>query len=153
MEPSRSDRPPDDDIHGRRFLERILPELLKRAVETGVGKIAEGPESLRTFVGDLKLPKEIASYVLLQIEQTRKGLVRAVASELRRFLQRRSLGDELARALGQIAVEIKTEIRFVPGASKPGIRSTVEVKSEGEPTSDSPEEQPSKPPSTPPPSP
>jgi hypothetical protein len=114
MDSSRNDRPSDDETQGRRLFEGAVPELIKRVIETGIGKIAEGPESLRSFVSDLKLPKEIANYLLLQIEETKNGLHRTVAKEIRGYLEKNDLGDEIARALSQVAIEIKTEIRFVP---------------------------------------
>jgi hypothetical protein len=130
MDSSRPDRPPEDDAQGRRLFEHALHELIKRVIETGVGKIAEGPESLRSFVADMKLPKEIANYLLLQIEETKHGLHRVVAKEIRSYLEKHDLGDELAKALSRVAIEIKTEIRFVPDAAKPGVRSKVEIKSD-----------------------
>jgi hypothetical protein len=130
MDSSRPDRPPDDDAQGRRLFEHALPELIKRVIETGVGKIAEGPESLRSFIADLKLPKEIANYLLLQIEETKNGLHRVVASEIRSYLERSNFADDLAKALGRGAIEIKTEIRFVPDSDKPRVRSKVEIKSD-----------------------
>jgi hypothetical protein len=129
MDSSRPDRPSEDDAQGRRLFEGALPELIKRVIETGIGKIAEGPEGLRSFVADLKLPKEIANYLLLQIEETKNGLHRVVAKEIRIYLEKSRFADELADALGRGAIEIKTEIRFVPDAAKPCVRSKVEVKS------------------------
>jgi hypothetical protein len=114
VDPNRTDRPSEDEAQGRRLFEGAVPELIKRVIETGIGKIAEGPESLRSFVSDLKLPKEIANYLLLQIEETKNGLHRTVAKEIRAYLEKNDLGDEIARALSQVAIEIKTEIRFVP---------------------------------------
>jgi hypothetical protein len=130
MDSSRPDRPSEDDAQGRRLFEGALPELIKRVIESGVGKIAEGPESLRSFVADLKLPKEIANYLLLQIEETKHGLHRVVASEIRSYLEKSDLAGDLAKALGRGAVEIKTVIRFVPDAPTPGVRSNVEIKSD-----------------------
>src|SRR3954452_6128707 len=138
MDGSRSDKPPEDDLHGRKFVERVVRDTIKRVVETGVEKIAEGPENLRNFVADLKLPKEIASYLLLQIDETKSGLYRVVAKELHGFLMQNDLGEALAKAFGHLSVEIKTEIRFVPtsgegGATKlgqPEVRSSVQVKSD-----------------------
>jgi hypothetical protein len=134
MDGSRSDKPPEDDLHGRKLVERVVRDTIKRVVETGVEKIAEGPENLRNFVADLKLPKEIASYLLLQIDETKSGLYRVVAKELQGFLQQNDLGEALAKALGHLSVEIKTEIRFVPtGGDKlgqPEVRSSVQVKSD-----------------------
>jgi len=137
MDASRSDRPPDDDLHGRKLVERLLRDAIKRVVETGVEKIAEGPENFRNFVADLKLPKEIASYLLLQIDETKNGLYRVVAKEIRGFLQQNNLGEEIAKALSHLSVEIKTEIRFVPAEGAPAsdklgqpeVRSSVQVRS------------------------
>src|SRR2546425_9020969 len=47
-----------------------------------------GPENIRHFVDGLKLPKEIASYLLAQIDETKNGLYRVVAKEIRDFLER-----------------------------------------------------------------
>ena len=77
---SDHDSPPDASGTGgggppggkRRRLEGVIPELLKRAIEIGVDKATDAPESLKHFVGDLKLPKEIASYLLTQIDETKK---------------------------------------------------------------------------------
>jgi hypothetical protein len=143
MDSSRSDRSPDDDfLHGRKLVERVVRDTIKRVVESGVEKIAEGPENLRNFVGDLKLPKEIASYLFSQIDETKNGLYRVVAKEIRGFLQQNDLGEEIARAFSHLAVEIKTEIRFVPqkdeageagNTPQPEVRARVQVKSDRPP--------------------
>jgi hypothetical protein len=138
MDSNRPDKPADDDLHGRKFVERVLRDAVKRVVETGVEKISEGPENLRNLVEGLKLPKEIATYLLLQIDETKNGLQRVVAKEIRTFLQQSSLGDELAKALGHLAIEIKTEIRFAqpsedparPRSGRPEVKSSVQVKSD-----------------------
>jgi len=107
-------------------------------------KVIEGPESLRNFVADIKLPKEIAGYILSQIDETKNGLYRVVAKEIRGFLQQNDLGEELARALSHLSVEINTQIRFVPsdnvGSSplgQPDVRASVQVKSDRPPPPDS----------------
>ena len=104
--------PPDDDLHGRKLVERVLRDTIKRVVESGVGKISEGPRTLRNLVSDLKLPKEIANYLFSQIDETKNGLYRVVAKEIRGFLQQNNLGEEMAKALAHLSVEIKTEIRL-----------------------------------------
>ena len=71
----------------RRRLERVIPELLKRAVELGVEKAQEAPDNLKEFVGGMKVPKEIAHLILTQVEETKNGLFRVVAKEVRDFLE------------------------------------------------------------------
>jgi hypothetical protein len=141
MDDRRSDRPPDEDLHGRKYVERVLRDTVKRVVETGVEKIAEGPENLRNLVADLKLPKEIANYLFSQIDETKNGLYRVVAKEIRGFLAQNNIAEEFARALGLVTVEIKTEIRFIPGGAesagetpgkmpKPDVKASVRIKSD-----------------------
>jgi len=147
MNGNRPERSPEEDLHGRRLVERFLRDAIKRVVETGVEKISEGPENLRNLVSDLRLPKEIASYLLSQIEETKNGLYGAVAKEIRSFLLRSNLGDELAKALTHLTLEIKTEIRFVPQVeegggplmrAQPEVRASVQLKSDRPPGSEPP---------------
>lgn len=119
-------RPPSDDDRlddlpegeRRRLFERTVPDVLRKivekAVETGVERLTEGPDQLRKHLGELKLPKEAASYVYEQIDDTKKGVYRVVAKEIRDVLEHMSLADEIASVLTKLSFEINTQIRFVP---------------------------------------
>ncbi len=117
------DRDDRGDGERKRLFERAIPELLKRAVEkaveTGVGKLSEGPENLRQLVSEMKLPKEVLHYLYTQIDDTKGGLYRVVAKEIRDFLDRTQFADEITKALTKLSFEIKTEIRFVPNDAAP----------------------------------
>ena len=123
----------DDDIpRRRRRIERILPDALKRAIEkgieTGIGTFANANESIRGMVGQRhEVPKEVASYVLSQIDDTKNAAVGVVAREVREFLERADLATELQRALTSLSFEIRTEIRFIPN-DKGGVTPEVSVK-------------------------
>lgn len=149
-----TDPPRDDEgdkVEGegekKRLFERAIPEILKRvverAVESGIDKLSEGPENLRNFVGDLKLPKEVLHYLYTQIDDTKNGLYRVVAKEIRDVLEHTQFADEIAKVLTKLSFEIKTEIRFVPndaarrddnqdearsGLPKPEVSAQVSVK-------------------------
>lgn len=118
--PSRAEEEEKHEGEGdkRRLFERAIPELFKRAVEraveTGVGKLAEGPESLRHLMGDMKLPKEVLHYLYTQIDDTKSGLYRVVAKEIRDVLEHTQFADEITKVLTKLSFEIRTEIRFVP---------------------------------------
>ncbi len=129
------------DNERRRRLESVIPELLKRAVEIGVGKAAEAPDNLKEFVGGLKVPREVAHYLLSQVEETKNGLFRVVAKEVRDFLEHTNLGTEMQKMLTTVQFEINTTIRFKPndgtsdGAEgdepkmpKPEVKSNVTMK-------------------------
>ena len=58
----RDERDPRDEKHrARRIVQKIIGEGVRRAVEKGVEQITEGPENLRHFVQDMKLPREVAN--------------------------------------------------------------------------------------------
>ncbi len=134
------------DSERRRRLDSVIPELIKRAVEIGVEKAAEAPDNLKEFVGGMKLPRELANYLLAQVEETKNGLFRVVAKEVREFLEQTNLGAEMQRILTTLQFEVSTTIRFKPndGASggegdsklpKPEVKSEVQVKRGARPPS------------------
>ncbi|MDI1479083.1 hypothetical protein [Polyangium sp. y55x31] len=130
--PSREEPPEGEkpETERRRTFDRAIPELLKRAVEraveTGVGKLSEGPDTLRHFVGDMKLPKEVLNYLYQQIDDTKTGLYRVVAKEIRDVLEHTQFADELTKVLTKLSFEIKTEIRFVPNDARPAEKPAAE---------------------------
>ena len=105
------------DNERRRRLESVIPELLKRAVELGVEKAVEAPDNLKEFVGGMKVPREVANYLLSQVEETKNGLFRVVAKEMRDFLEHTNLGGEMQKVLTTVQFEINTTIRFKPNES------------------------------------
>jgi hypothetical protein len=109
----------------RHRLEGVIPELLKRAVELGVEKASEAPDNLKHYINDLKVPKEIAGYLLSQVEETKNGLFRVVAKELRDFLEHANLPAEMQKLLTTVQFEVNTTIRFRPNDGK-------DAKGEGE---------------------
>jgi hypothetical protein len=115
--------PNDDDRERRGLFERAIPDVVKRAVEraveSGVSRIAENierGENLKSFMGD-KLPKEALAVIYQQMDETKNGLYRVVAKEIRDVLEQTQFADELTKLLTKLSFEIKTEIRFIPNDS------------------------------------
>jgi hypothetical protein len=144
------------DNDRRRRLDSVIPELLKRAVEIGVEKAAEAPDNIKEFVGGMKLPREVASYLLSQVEETKNGLFRVVAKEIREFLEHTNLGAEMQKMLTTVQFEINTTIRFKPNdqlgqgetgedgkpvATKPDVKADVQVKRTPGPPEERPRER------------
>jgi hypothetical protein len=124
---SEASPPRERDERERSRLERIVPELVKKLVDVGVEKISEGPESLRQMLSDMKLPREAIVLLVAQLDETKKDVTRAIARELRDFLEKASLADEFNKLLSGLSLEIKTQIRFVPNAAASG-RPKAEIK-------------------------
>src|SRR5262245_7170677 len=112
----------DKDEKRHRRLERlegVIPEIIKRAVELGVEKATEAPDNLKEFVGRTKLPKELANVIFAQVEETKNGLFRVVAKEIRDFLEHTNMAGEMQKMLTTVQFEINTTIRFKPNDTKP----------------------------------
>jgi hypothetical protein len=98
----------------RRRLEGVIPEIVRRAVEIGVEKAQEAPDNLKQFASDLKVPKDIGHYLLSQIDETKNGLFRVVAKEIRDFLEHTNFAGEMTKILTTVQFEVNTTIRFTP---------------------------------------
>ena len=120
--PSATGSEPPPSPHGkdtrRRRLEGVIPEIVKRAVELGVEKARESPATVKQFVGDMKVPKEIAHYLLEQVDETKNGLFRVVAKEMRDFLEHTNFAGEMQKLLTTVQFEVNTTIRFTPNDQK-----------------------------------
>ena len=116
-----SDRISDEEFEGERFrkLEHILPELFKKVVESGYKNLPGRPEVAK-ILQDMKLPKEAMGYLLSQIDDTTGSVQKAVAREIREFLEGANLAEELTKVLTAISFEIRTEVRFIPNEQKSG---------------------------------
>lgn len=112
----------DDDREQKRRFERAVPEVLRRVIEravvSSIDKLTEAPDNLRDLVGDLKLPKEAMHYVYGQVDDTKKGIYRIVAKEIRDVLENLNFSDEVADVLTKLSFEVNTTIRFVPNDGK-----------------------------------
>lgn len=104
---------------------------LERSIEAGIGTFSKTDGAIRDLVGDVKLPREVAGYVFSQIDESKNIVVRAVAKEVRDFLDATDIASELQRALTALSFEIKTEVRFIPneaGVPKADVKSKVTPK-------------------------
>jgi hypothetical protein len=119
--------PRERDDRERSLLERIVPELVKKLVDVGFEKLADGPENIRQLLAEMKLPREAAVLLLAHLDETKRDIAGVLARELREFLERASLADELTRLLSGLTLEVKTQVRFVPNTSPTG-RPRPEVK-------------------------
>jgi len=116
-----------DEREGR--IERAVREVIRRVLETGYEKLSGGPENVREFVREMKLPKEALGVLLGQLDETKTGVYRVVAKEVRDFLEHTNLAEELSKMLTTLSFEIKTEVRFIPNDARPGSRPVPDVRS------------------------
>ena len=94
---------PVDDRPSER-VDRSIADFVRRAVSAGVGAASRSKEDI----------------------------MRAAAGEVRSWLEHLNLSEEIAKALSNTVIELKTEIRFRPtegGKMTPQTTSDVKIKS------------------------
>ena len=134
--PKDSDEPERDESR----VERVLREIVRKVIEAGYERLSEGPESVRHLMSELKLPKETLGAVFGTLDETKNGLYRVVAREVRDFLEHSNLAEDIVRGITALSFEIKTEVRFIPNEARPNrptpdVRSKVSVKRASTPPS------------------
>lgn len=116
---------------GRSFHEKILPEAVKKLVESVLEAVLNPEVGIRKVVPELKLRKEFAEYILKQMDETKNLALRIIAHEVRTFLENTDLASAITNVLTSVAFEVKIEVRFVKkGDSKvaPSVKTTVRKK-------------------------
>ena len=111
-EAPREEEPRDKQHRGR--LEGFIPDIVKRTFYAGLGAVFTTEEGIRKIASDLKLPKDVANYLIQQAASSKDELFRVVGKELRGFLETVNISGELQKLLTSLSFEIKTEIRFIP---------------------------------------
>ncbi len=109
-----------------RGLEALIPSIVKRSL----ANVLSNEDGLRSLLGDKNIPKELAGFLLGQVDATRRGILRIVSNEIKVFLENVDFGGELAKILTTLSFEVRTEIRFIPNDErlKPSIKNTVRMK-------------------------
>jgi hypothetical protein len=124
---------PQDERRIRERLEKLIPDILRRAVDVGASALFTTEEGIRRLATEFQLPRDVAAYLLTQASSSKDEVLRIVAQEVRRFLETVNLSGELQKLLTSLSFEIKTEIRFIPndeavGGIKPDMKNRVGVK-------------------------
>ncbi len=126
----------NDERQEFRRLEGIVPEIVRKAVASGIRSVFSSEEGIRGMLSDL-VPKEILTYAATQLESIRGELLRMVSDELRGFLDRVNLGQEIQKALTALSLEVRMEVRFLPndkgGGVRPAITGSVKPKRVADP--------------------
>lgn len=113
-----------------RAIENLVPGVVKRTINAGVESVGSSEDSLRQLLIDRKLPREAVSFILGQVDSTKREVVRVMSREVRLFLENLDLGGELAKILTSLSFEVRMEVRFIPNdrALKPNARGKVRLK-------------------------
>jgi len=112
-------------------LSSLVPDIVRRAVLTGVGALFMTEEGIRNMVTDMKLPKDALAFLLAQADKTRTEVARVVTQETRRFFESETLRREIWKLLTGVTLEVNATIQLKP-SGEPGIKAKVRSKKKEE---------------------
>jgi hypothetical protein len=127
------DDPPPEEMPEEAPAKGFVPEIVRRAVLTGVGALFMTEEGIRNLVSDMKLPKDALAFLLAQADKTRGEVTRVVTQEVRRFLESETLRREIWKLLTSVTLEVSAEVRLKP-TGEPHIRARVKPRKHSEET-------------------
>ena len=93
------------DESGKRLLSRLIDSGLELLVSTGENNEKSG-------LRPLALPKELINYFFSQMDRGKSEVVSMIGREFKRFLEATDLSEEVVKAMSQMSVEVKAEIKF-----------------------------------------
>ena len=130
------DLPPEE----AKKLSGLVPDIVRRAVLTGVGALFMTEEGIRNAVTEMKLPKDALAFLLSQADKSRTEVARVVTQEMRRFLESETLRREIWKLLTGVTLEVNASIQLKPSGER-GFRARVRTKKKEEsPAGDPPSE-------------
>jgi hypothetical protein len=84
--------------------------LLKKVLSTGVSAAFMTEETVRTVLKDLPLPKEIVGGLIENAKNTKSEFISGVKNELKSYLDKIDLNQEIEKILDKYDFEIKATI-------------------------------------------
>ena len=105
----------------------FVPEVVRRALLTGVGALFMTEEGIRNAVGEMKLPKDALAFLLAQAEKSRAEVSRVVTQEVRRFLEGETFQRELWKLLTSVTLEVTATVQLKP-SGEGGIKAKLKRK-------------------------
>jgi hypothetical protein len=108
-------------------LSGLVPDVVRRAVLTGVGALFMTEEGIRNVVSEMKLPKDALAFLLAQAEKSRTEVSRVVTQEIRRFLEGEAFQRELWKILTSVTLEVSASIQLKP-SGKPSFKAKLKKK-------------------------
>ena len=91
------------------FFTKMRSDALRRKIESVLKK--DGV--VKSLVSELKMPREIVTHLMSQIDETKQAALGVISKEVRLFFENTDLSDELAKLLSQLSFEVSTRVRFV----------------------------------------
>jgi hypothetical protein len=89
-------------------------EVVKKLFSVGVGAAFMTEESIRSYLGDIKLPKDVITFILQSANKGKEELVQRVGKEIGGLLSHIDLVKEGSKFVENHKFKISAEIEILP---------------------------------------
>jgi hypothetical protein len=89
-----------------------LSDMMKKAVFAGLGAVFMTEESVRAYVRESKLPRDIGSYLISNTAQAKEQFFGYLAKELSGIVRKSDLPKVVQTFLRDHTIEIEAKVRF-----------------------------------------
>ncbi len=90
-----------------------LSEAIKKLLTTGVGAAFMTEESIRAYLGELKLPKEVLNYILQGASKSKEELMDRVGTEIMKLISKIDFVSEASKFVEEHKFKITAEVEVI----------------------------------------
>ncbi len=98
----------------------LLGDAIKKVFAVGLGAAFMTEEGVRSYLNDLKLPKEVLNLLLQGANRSKEELVQRVSKEAIQLLKKIDLVKEFSKFAEEHRFKITAEIEIIPKSKSPG---------------------------------
>lgn len=103
---------------------RLIPEVVKKLLATGVSAAFLTEETIRTYLNDVKIPKDLAQKIIENANRSKKELMDRVGDEIVTIIKKIDFVDEASRFVENHKFRVSAEIEVLrkdPPNSEPKV--------------------------------
>lgn len=90
-----------------------IGEALKKVITVGIGAAFMTEESIRNYLGEMKMPKEVVNTLLQSANKSKEELMTKVGNEVVKILSKIDFVKEASRFVEEHKFKIKAEVEVV----------------------------------------
>lgn len=107
------DRKSSDDSAETSEAKSVIGETLKKVFATGVSAAFMTEENIRSYLSELKLPKEVLNLIIQSANKSKDEVTQRVSKEITQIMQRIDWVKEISRFAENHKFRISAEIDIV----------------------------------------
>jgi hypothetical protein len=111
--PNDFDESEETNIGSEETLEPRWTDMLKKLMSAGLGAAFMTEESIRTYLGEVKLPKDVLHTIVQGATKSKEELLNRVGNETIRLIQKIDFVKEASRFVEEHKFKVSAEIEVV----------------------------------------